>query len=83
MAIYQMALMGGAAAGAVLWGQVAGLSSVRIAVLGAAAVGPAAVAADARACRWKAAPTPTSAPAGAAAALPEPAIDDRRPTTAR
>jgi MFS family permease len=40
MAIYQMALMGGAAAGSLLWGQVAGLSSVRIAVTCAAAVGP-------------------------------------------
>jgi MFS family permease len=40
MAIYQMALMGGAAAGSLLWGQVAGLSSVRIAVTCAAVVGP-------------------------------------------
>jgi quinol monooxygenase YgiN len=40
MAIYQMALMGGAAAGSLLWGQVAGFSSVRIAVSAAAVVGP-------------------------------------------
>jgi len=40
MAIYQMALMGGAAAGSLLWGQVAGLYSVRIAVATAAVVGP-------------------------------------------
>jgi len=40
MAIYQMALMGGAAAGAFLWGQVAGITSVRIAVCAAAVVGP-------------------------------------------
>ena len=40
MAIYQMALMGGAAAGSLLWGQVAGWSSVRIAVTCAAGVGP-------------------------------------------
>ena len=40
MAIYQMALMGGAAAGSFLWGQVAGLTSVRIAVCAAAVVGP-------------------------------------------
>jgi len=40
MAVYQMALMGGAAAGSLLWGQVAGLSSVRIAVTCAAVVGP-------------------------------------------
>jgi MFS family permease len=40
MSIYQMALMGGAAAGSLLWGQVAGLTSVRIAVTCAAVVGP-------------------------------------------
>jgi quinol monooxygenase YgiN len=40
MAIYQMALMGGAATGSLLWGQVAGLSSVRVAVTCAAVVGP-------------------------------------------
>ncbi len=40
MAIYQMALMGGAAAGSLLWGQVAAAASVRIAVLAAAIVGP-------------------------------------------
>ncbi|MBX3642490.1 MAG: MFS transporter [Rubrivivax sp.] len=40
MAIYQMALMGGAAAGSLLWGQVAGLTSVPIAVAAAAGVGP-------------------------------------------
>ena len=46
MSIYQMALMGGAAAGSLLWGQVAGWSSVRVAV--ACGGGrPAAVAADA------------------------------------
>jgi MFS family permease len=39
MAIYQMALMGGAAFGAILWGQVAGMTSVRWAVLGASVFG--------------------------------------------
>jgi MFS family permease len=39
MSIYQMALMGGSAAGSVLWGQVASFSSVRTAVLCAAAFG--------------------------------------------
>jgi MFS family permease len=39
MAIYQMALMGGAAFGALLWGQVATWTSVRWAVLGAAGFG--------------------------------------------
>ena len=40
MAIYQMALMGGAAVGAVLWGQVAGAADVRIAVAASALLGP-------------------------------------------
>ena len=39
MSIYQMALMGGAAAGAALWGQVANLSNVHTAVAGAAVFG--------------------------------------------
>jgi MFS family permease len=39
MAIYQMALMGGAAVGSLLWGQVAGLSDVRTAVIVAAGFG--------------------------------------------
>jgi MFS family permease/quinol monooxygenase YgiN len=39
MSIYQVALMGGAAAGSVLWGQVAGWADVRAAVAGAAAFG--------------------------------------------
>ncbi len=39
MSIYQTALMGGAAAGSVLWGQVADWSSVRWAVIGAALFG--------------------------------------------
>ena len=39
MSIYQMALMGGSAAGAMLWGQVAGASSVLAAVVGAAGMG--------------------------------------------
>ncbi len=40
MAVYQVALMGGAAGGSLLWGQVAGLSSVPMAVTAAAVVGP-------------------------------------------
>lgn len=39
MAVYQVALMGGAAGGSLLWGQVAELSSVRIAVAAAAVTG--------------------------------------------
>ena len=40
MSIYQMALMGGSAAGSMLWGQVAGMSNVRNAVIAAAVFGP-------------------------------------------
>jgi MFS family permease len=40
MSIYQMALMGGAAVGSLLWGQVAGLTDVRIAVTASAVLGP-------------------------------------------
>ncbi|MBL8305246.1 MAG: MFS transporter [Rubrivivax sp.] len=43
MSIYQMALMGGAAAGSLLWGQVAEWADVRTAVLAAAASGVAVV----------------------------------------
>jgi MFS family permease len=39
MSIYQMALMGGSAAGSLLWGQVASWTSVKAAVLAAAAFG--------------------------------------------
>jgi MFS family permease len=39
MSIYQMALMGGSAAGSLLWGQVASWTDVRSAVIGAAAFG--------------------------------------------
>ena len=43
MSIYQMALMGGSAAGAALWGQVAGFSSVRTSLVLAAASGTLAL----------------------------------------
>jgi MFS family permease/quinol monooxygenase YgiN len=39
MSVYQMALMGGAALGALFWGQVAEHSSIQIAVIAAAALG--------------------------------------------
>jgi MFS family permease len=48
MSIYQMALMGGSAAGSMLWGQVAGVSSVRNAVIAAAVFGPLALLATRR-----------------------------------
>ena len=48
MSIYQMALMGGSAAGSLLWGQVAGLSNVRTAVIAAAVFGPLALLATRR-----------------------------------
>lgn len=40
MSVYQMALMGGSAAGAALWGQVAGLTSVPTSIVSAAVIGP-------------------------------------------
>ncbi|HJV25617.1 MAG TPA: MFS transporter [Aromatoleum sp.] len=40
MAIYQMALMGGSAAGAALWGYVANLTTVTVSILIASVVGP-------------------------------------------
>jgi len=40
MSIYQMALMGGSAAGAALWGYVANLTSVTVSILIASIVGP-------------------------------------------
>lgn len=40
MSIYQMALMGGSAAGSLLWGQVASLAGISTAVVAAAVVGP-------------------------------------------
>jgi MFS family permease len=40
MSIYQMALMGGSAAGAALWGQVAGMTSVTTSIVAAAVAGP-------------------------------------------
>ena len=40
MSIYQMALMGGSAAGAALWGYVAGHSSVPASIIAAAVLGP-------------------------------------------
>ena len=48
MSIYQMALMGGAAAGSLVWGQVAGLTSVRAAVVAAAVFGVAVLLATRR-----------------------------------
>ena len=48
MSIYQMALMGGSAAGSIVWGQVAGASSVRTAVIAAAVFGVAVVLATRR-----------------------------------
>lgn len=40
MSIYQMALMGGSAAGAALWGYVASLTTVSISIVAAAVIGP-------------------------------------------
>ncbi|HWP20596.1 MAG TPA: MFS transporter [Burkholderiaceae bacterium] len=48
MAIYQMALMGGSAAGAALWGKVAGWTDLRTSLVLAAATGMVALAATRR-----------------------------------
>ncbi|MBL8363436.1 MAG: MFS transporter [Rubrivivax sp.] len=48
MSIYQMALMGGSAAGALLWGQVASHTTVQIAVLAAAGLGAGVLVATRR-----------------------------------
>ncbi|MBE0550037.1 MAG: MFS transporter [Rubrivivax sp.] len=48
MSIYQVALMGGAAAGSLVWGQVAGLACVRAAVVAAAVFGVVVVLATRR-----------------------------------
>jgi MFS family permease len=48
MSIYQTALMGGSAAGAMLWGQVAAWSSVRVSVIAAAVFGVLALLLTAR-----------------------------------
>ena len=48
MAVYQMALMGGSAAGAALWGQVAGRFDIRTALMTAAAAGLLALLATRR-----------------------------------
>ena len=76
MSFYQMALMGGSAAGSMLWGQVAAASSVRTAVLAAAVAGPLVLLATRR---WAVQggedgdPSPAAVPAGADAV--QPAID--------
>ncbi len=48
MSIYQMALMGGSATGAALWGQVASLTSVRTSLVCAAVLGPVLLVATRR-----------------------------------
>lgn len=64
MSIYQMALMGGSAAGAALWGHVASISSVRDSLLLASACGLLAWFATRR-LRVSEGPTPDLTPAGA------------------
>jgi MFS family permease len=48
MSIYQMALMGGSAAGAALWGYVANLTTVNISIIAASVIGPLALLATRR-----------------------------------
>jgi MFS family permease len=73
MAIYQMALMGGSAAGSLVWGQVASLAGVQNAVLAAAGFGLAVLLATRRMSVEGGADLDFR-PAAARAA-PEPAID--------
>jgi quinol monooxygenase YgiN len=73
MAIYQMALMGGAAAGSLLWGQIASWRNVPAAVATAAACGVAAlIVLRKRSLEARADPDFTPVPA---VNLPEPAVD--------
>jgi MFS family permease len=74
MSIYQMALMGGAAAGSLLWGQVASWTTVRIAVMVAAACGLLVVLATRRlSLDWAADIDFT--PAARTGGVPEPAFE--------
>lgn len=74
MSIYQMSLMGGSAVGSLLWGQVAGISSVQTAVLLSAACGLAIVLATRRlSVDWAADIDFT--PAARTGAVPEPAFE--------
>ncbi|MBK7261757.1 MAG: MFS transporter [Rubrivivax sp.] len=73
MSIYQMALMGGSAAGSLIWGQVASWSSVRNAVLLAAAFGLLVILATRRLnINWAAEIDFTPASSGG---VPQPAIE--------
>ncbi|MFY7973961.1 MAG: MFS transporter [Rubrivivax sp.] len=74
MSIYQMALMGGAAAGSLLWGQVASLTSVRTSVLVAAIAGCLALAVTRR-IALEMGRTPDFTPSPMPASVPEPAFD--------
>jgi len=73
MAVYQMCLMGGTAAGAALWGQVAGHSSVRVALVASVVFG---VGLQGLLRRWPLATDepPDTTPALPASGLPEPVI---------
>jgi MFS family permease len=74
MSIYQMALMGGAAAGSLAWGQVASLTSVKAAVLAAALAGCVALLATRRVA-LEIGPAPDFSPARTSASVPEPAFE--------
>lgn len=76
MSIYQMALMGGSAAGAALWGSVAQQSTVATAIVAAAVVGPLGLAAT-----WRLSVGGTRdddlSPARVTSSAPPPAIEIR------
>ncbi|MEN9631099.1 MAG: hypothetical protein RJA10_4327 [Pseudomonadota bacterium] len=73
MSIYQMSLMGGSAAGSLLWGQVASFGSVRTAVLAAAGFGLGVVVLGRRwSVNW---PADIDFTPAATASVPEPAFE--------
>ena len=74
MSIYQMGLMGGTAAGAALWGQVAGHGSIRLALVASAVFGGLVLLALRR---WPMADgaAPDNSPVQPGSLAPEPAIE--------
>ena len=74
MSIYQMALMGGSAAGAALWGQVANLTTVTTSILIASVVGPLVLLLTRRLVAVLAV-EPDLSPAAITAQIPPPAVE--------
>jgi hypothetical protein len=77
MSIYQMVLRGGAAVGAALWGQVAGVTGLHAALLLSAAAGPEVELATPRCTAWCSSTRPASSP------TPKPALAVDWPDSSR